>query len=208
METTFCSTYEMCLYVGIIEIYLNFILFMISNYVEFLSNFRIDFKAFQTKDILIFIVMIFLKFFYNLCNYLTIKLASEFHFLIIIVIGELTIYIKDLISNNEKLLFIIFTVVSLIFILFMTLVFIEIIEINCFQLQLNTKRNISKRAQNIDTIDERRISIGDYLFYLDGENDDREGDDEENGNGDIELAQYKKEKSQNFDTPLNERNNK
>ena len=55
----------------------------------------------------------------------------------------------------------IITIICLVFILFMSLVFNEIIEINCFGLSDNTKRNIMKRERNDDLMINEDLSDDD-----------------------------------------------
>ena len=55
----------------------------------------------------------------------------------------------------------------------MTLVFLEIIELNCFDLQENTKRNINKRAKldgdkeiNLFNVKHEDIDIDNYKIEI------------------------------------------
>ena len=57
--------------------------------------------------------------------------------MIIIVIGELAPHILKLVHEENISIIII---IGLIFILFITLIFNEIIEVNCFGLDKNTKK--------------------------------------------------------------------
>ena len=82
--------------------------------------------------------------------------------MIIIIIGELSQYIikKDELGITNFIIIICF----LIFILFMQLIFNEILEVNCCEMQKNTKKNITVRAK-IDTIID---------LYGDDDEDDQE----------------------------------
>ena len=68
------------------------------------------------------------------------------HFLFITIIGELSLYINNVIVkfDNDSIIIII----GLIFIFLMTLVFNEIIELNCFGLNYNLRNTIIKRASH------------------------------------------------------------
>ena len=77
----------------------------------------------------------------NLCILLTNKYYSPCHIFIIFVCGQLAIYVN--IDFSWKMIVVI---ICLLFILFFSLIFNEIFEINVCGLSDNTKRNISKRA--------------------------------------------------------------
>ena len=106
-----------------------------------------------------------------------------------IIIGLFGPYIRAL-GNDAKTALII--MVGLLFILFFTLVFNEILEINCFGLQENTKKNIANRA----TIE--RITIGEINIE-----DDEDICEEEEEYEEYENINDSKENSTNctlFDT--------
>ena len=174
METKFVSPYEFCFCMGVIQLILNCILFILSNYFKFLHIFIINLEEFVLKDLFIFIAFILMKFIYNLSNFLTVKNTTECHFLIIIIFGELAEYIDDFMEYKKvkkNTLIIIITSIGLFLILFMTLIFNEIIELNFFGLQLNTKKNIAKRASLENKIlndndNDSVCSEGDYLINL------------------------------------------
>ena len=92
----------------------------------------------------------------DICITITDKNESPCHIFIIFVFGQLAYYFFNL---NEYLVIVI---ICLILMLFFTLVFNEIIEINLLGLSLNTKRNIINRAQ----------SDGDETFEEKNEKDD------------------------------------
>jgi hypothetical protein len=179
METYFISPYEFCFYMGVIQLFLNSLLFLISHYIKCLNIFLMDLDGFKLKDLLLYIVFIFMKFIYNLCNLLTVKNTTECHFLIIIIFGELANYINDFMEfkkGNKSKIIIIITSLGFCLIFFMTLIFIEIFELNFFGLQLNTKKNIAKRAaledEILDDLNESICSEGGYLINM--ENIDEE----------------------------------
>ena len=77
----------------------------------------------------------------DICIIITDKKDTPCHIFIIFVFGQLAYYI----NLKENLVLVI---ICLILILFFTLVFNEIIEINFWELSLNTKRNIINRAES------------------------------------------------------------
>ena len=78
-----------------------------------------------------------------LCTLITNKNYTPCHIFIIFVFGQLAYYIDF--SKNS-----IIVIICLIFILFFSLIFNEIIEINICGLSDNTKKNIMIRAESED----------------------------------------------------------
>ena len=144
MEFKFCSVYEICFYQGIIGFFLYVLLLILSKYIKFLNNFFDNFEGFKTKHIFIFIIIVIFQFIHNLCIFNTIINTSTCHILIIIVLGELSHYFINLFYGKDNSIIII---IALLFILFMILIFIEVIELNFFGLSKNTKKNITLRAK-------------------------------------------------------------
>ena len=109
--------------------------------------------------------------FYFLFSLLTIKQFNAFYYIIILLSVEKIIYNFDIETWKICLNLIIF-----IFVIFMTLVFLEIIELNCFGLQNNTKRNINNRAKldgkikiDLETINndkDKDKDLDDSLLYI------------------------------------------
>ena len=87
-----------------------------------------------------------LQFIINLCVFATIEKTTSFHFLIILILGQLAPYRKIKNSKN-KIKINIIIIFGLCFILFMTLIFNEIIILNCCGLEKNTRKYISERAE-------------------------------------------------------------
>ena len=143
MEYKFASEYEICTYQGIFGLFLYIIIFFLSKYIYFLKILD-NFHDFNINNLIIFLVYAFIQLIYNLCIFFTINYNSTCHFLIIIILSYLSRYFIKLIDGDEHSILII---VILSFILFMTLIFNEIIELNCCGLSKNTKKNISIRAK-------------------------------------------------------------
>jgi len=85
-------------------------------------------------------------------------------------------YNIDILFNNNIIINFI-NIFGIIFILFMTLVFNEVFEFNCFGLEKYTKKNIAKRANieekqllNIEDDDNSVISNDDFPIRIDKQN--------------------------------------
>jgi len=156
MEKKYVSVYEMTFYNGII----NFILFGISAIIDFYffnnnNNYEEYFNDFNIKELLVILGVMGTQLGLNLSSIFTIKKNSPCHAFIILVFGQFAYYV-----NFEG--YSILIIIGLIFILFLSLIFNEIVEINFWGLSRNTKNNISSRAEskedflidNNDTFDE------------------------------------------------------
>ena len=107
------------------------------NYEEFFNNF--DFR----KLLIIFGLMSTQLGIYTTTNIVN-KIDSPCHVFIIYVFGQFGYYFKNFELSPKSSI----VIVCLILILFFSLVFNEIIELNFFGLSFNTKRNIVLRADN------------------------------------------------------------
>ena len=182
MEKKYGSIYEISLFNGIINTIL-FIFFSLLNYYYLkLDDFEEYFNNFKKTDILVIIGLIITHLGFYLCDLLTNKNNTPCHVFIIFVFGQLAFFLDF--SLKSTIIFI-----SFIFILFMTLIFNEIIELNFLGLSLNVKRNISYRAQSEDFIMDDIDKI--ETFY-------------ENENYIIEFNEMEqKDKDINEDEPIN-----
>jgi len=166
MEKKFVSVYELLLSNGVIILILLLIFsifdynfFGVDNYSEYFSNFNF-------KELLVIFGVIITQFGLNLCILITNKNNSPCHIFIIFIFGQLAYYV-DFTGTSIIVIF------CLIFILFLSLIFNEIIEINFWGLSYNTKNNISKRAlleENMivtrkDT-NEGKVDAGQYEFNV------------------------------------------
>ena len=86
---------------------------------------------------------------------ITIKNYSPCHVFIIMVFGQIAYYL-DFSSNS------IIIIICLIFVLFLSLIFNEIIEINFWGLSKNTKKNIIMRAESEDYTNLDINNIGEF----------------------------------------------
>ena len=143
MVKKFVSVYEFSTFVGVINLILlgifvifDYYYFKIDDYDEYFSNFNFI-------ELLVMLGVIFTQFGINLCSLFTVKDDSPCHMFIMFVFGQLAYYINF--DENS-----IFVFICLIIILFLSLIFSEIIELNFLGLSFNTKRNIMERGKNED----------------------------------------------------------
>ena len=171
MEDKFCSVYELPIYSAVCIITLMGIISIFVPY-HHLDNFQEYFENFNTKELLVIFGIVFLHYGYILSILFTNKKNTPCHTFIINVFGQLVININFTSSISIPI------VVCLVFVLFISLIFNEIIEINCFDLSKNTRRNIVDRAQNEDSIIKKIPSfesIEDEGYFLEfKEKDDNE----------------------------------
>ena len=176
IEFKFCSVYELCFYNGIICSILLFIFaifdyfyFEVDRYIEFLS--QTDGKA-----ISIIIVFMIVQLGVFICNLFTNKDNTPFHIFIIYAFGQFGFYIKYIDDSMIAL------IICQILILFLSLIFTEIIEINCFGLSKNTKKRISLRAIQND------LNILETIDYEDSEFEFEENMSEHSSHNEMEIV--------------------
>ena len=154
MEKKFVSLYEIGLFNGIINLIL-FIIFAIFDYFFFhIDNYAEYFNNFNGKEVLVIFGLMFSQFGIYLPLFIIDKNNSPCHIFIIFIFGQLAYYI----NLQENLVIVI---ICLIIILFFSLIFNEIIEINFCGLSHNTKKNIITRAET--EVDESIIIKTDTL---------------------------------------------
>ena len=144
-EKKFCSIYEISLSNGILGLFFLIILSIFDHYFFKYDDFSKYFDKFNIKELLVMIILMITQLGLYLCKLMINKANTPCHVFIIFVFGQLAYYVD---FSKNSILFMVF----LLLILFMSLIFNEIIEINCFGLAKNTKKNIMKRAR-IDTED-------------------------------------------------------
>ena len=156
MEKKFCSVYEIFFYSGLINLIL-FGIFGILNYYYFsLDNFEEYFNKFNNREILISLGVTITQFGLYLCILFTNNNYTPCHVFIIYIFGQLAYY-TDFSTNS------IIFIICLIFILFISLIFNEIIELNCFGLEKNTRQNIARRADMLEFSDrDSRVILDNY----------------------------------------------
>ena len=141
MEKKFVSPYEIALFNGIINLILFIIFAIIDHYYIRQYDYETYFNNFNVKELLVVLGVMSTQLGIYVCLFLTDKNTSPCHIFIIFVFGQLAYY-YDFKSNS------IIVIIFLLFILFFSLMFNEIIEINFLGLSYNIKRNIIKRADS------------------------------------------------------------
>jgi hypothetical protein len=131
MNKFFCSPFEISFYEGLFVLIVNLILLFSTKK----DNFSAYYKGLDSKEIWIFIFLMLSRLSFNIFGLLTVKYFTPSHVVIILIIGEISFSFK---SKNDYKLYL--TIVIFCFLLFMLLVFTEIIELNFCELQKNTKK--------------------------------------------------------------------
>ena len=145
MEKKFVSVYEFSFYIGTISLILLIIL-SIFDYAFFgIDDYKEYFNNFNGTEFLVMVGVIITQFGINLSSLFTVKNNSPCHTFIMFVFGQLAYYIN--LEGNSILV-----IICLILILFLSLIFNEIIEINFCGLSKNTRRNIMLRAETEENL--------------------------------------------------------
>lgn len=174
MENQFCSPYEISFYQGILALILNTLL---------LTIFDNSFDYFSIKFFIIFIIIMICRLLYNLFSLIIVNKYTPSHVVYILIIGEIIFEFNgaELKEKWKKIL----KPIIIVFLLFMILVFTEIIELNFCGLQKYTRKSISERADNkSEKSDDSKIEI-EERFIVDSGNDEeliKEEEKDENVN--------------------------
>ena len=183
IDYTFCYASELLTYEGLITLVLFIITLIIStnnemktndckytNYNDkcYFDNYYAYYENLNKKEIFIFIIVLLYNIAYHLFFYVTMKEFSAFHIFLILIFEDG--YLYDIFFNYDapakNIKWKLFANIIIFFILFfMLLVFTEIIEIDCFKMAKNTKRNIAKRSCTIDLGDNGPTQREDIIPY-------------------------------------------
>ena len=144
MEKKFCSVYEISFYTSLILTVLFGIFAILDYYFFHLDDFKDYFDKFNVKELLVLIGYIITQLGLYVGALFTNKNNTPCHIFIIYVFGQIALYM-DFSANS------IAVIVCTIFILFMSLLFNEIIEFNFCGLSENTRKNIIRRLHNEDS---------------------------------------------------------
>ena len=144
IEKKFSESYEICFFQGFFCFILFIVLFIVL-YILNIYNMLDYFINLNLKEGIIFFSVMIILFLLNIFVLITIEKINVYHVMISIIIAHLGHHIIDLLESNNKIKSIII-IIGLCFIMLMTFIFNEIIEINCCGLSNNTKRNIMLRA--------------------------------------------------------------
>ena len=176
-DKKFCLIYEISLSNGIMNTFLYIILAIFDHYFIQFDDFSKYFDEFNIKELSVIIGLMVTQLGLYLCILIVNKANTPCHIFIIFVFGQLAYYID---FSKISILF----MVCLLLILFMSLIFNEIIEINCFGFEKNTKKNIEKRAR----MESNDLLVLDIKLIKDKEQVDLE----ENDLDSTELIEIKK----------------
>ena len=165
MEKTYCSPYEICIWEGLIGLILNIIILVIVNQlrvtisgIEYPNNFYELFDNYDINDLIICFVELIMNAIYNMVIFVTCDFFTPFHILITSIIKEFYSYLQ----TDGNLVLNILGICILMFIAFMFLVFVEIIELNFWNISYNTKKNIELRSLTDSSIENNyNININD-----------------------------------------------
>ena len=187
MEKNFCTSYEICIWEGVINLILFVISLSIINSigatiadVKYPNNIYEYRNNFDKNDLYVIILVIVVSCIYNLLVIVTCENFTPCHVLILLIINEYYYYLK---MNKNKILNIIgFLILLLIF--FMFLFFIEVLELNLFGISINTKKNIGIRAN-----DDKKMDIGEIDLSFDENDIENEKilDEEDEGKSKVEM---------------------
>ena len=142
IEKKFASPYEIGFYTGIINLIL-FIIFGILDYyfMNWYENYEFI-KNFGWMEILYMLGLLVTNFFVFTFCLIIDKNNSPCHIFIMFIFGQIAYY------TNQENVSLVSVIISPIIILFFSLVFNEIIELNFCGLSRNTKRNMASRAKD------------------------------------------------------------
>lgn len=138
MEFNFCIPYEIGFYEGFFALIIYILLLKYTNK----DNFNEYYESLDSKEIIVFIFLMLSRWIFNLFGLITIKKYTTSHIILVLIIGEIAFAIMN--EYNWKLYI---TIIIFLILLFMLLVFTEIIELNFWGLQNDTKKNILKRVR-------------------------------------------------------------
>ena len=182
MLIKFINLYAMLFFQGLIELILGIIALTITTTIKKLQTFD-SFSTYKEgldiKEIFIFIGLIFVHFLSYLTIYIIIDIFTPFHIFLVDILSQLILFFIDE-DLGSKITIAIACSIFLFLCVFMSLIFIEIIQLNFCGLSTMTKKNIEIRAA-LDTI------INDDN---DDEEDNKEGNDKVKEDKRISLKEY------------------
>ena len=156
MFTKYIKPYEILFSEGIIELVLSIITLIITTNIGFLDNYYDFSKQLDKKEVIIIIFLIIFNFAFFSILIIIIDIYSPYYIFLLYIIPVLFIYLYNLIKIGDYYYFIIIYLLGNSLCIFMSLVFTEIIELNCFGLSYMTKKNIELRAR-LDSSTEKDI---------------------------------------------------
>ena len=167
MENKFCSVYEISFYTSLILAVL-FGIFTIFDYYFFhLDKYKVYFDNFNGKELLVLLGNLITQLGLYMGTLFTNKHNTPCHIFIIRIFGQLAYYIDFSVKSIPVF-------VCLFFILFVSLIFNEIIELNFCGLSDNTRKKIMLRSNDEDSDMQKKCTIDskdDTLIELPDDND-------------------------------------
>ena len=144
MLKKYIKSYEILFFQGIIESILGIITLIIMTKYDYIDNYWKFIEKLNKKEIIIIILIILGRFLFHSMIMIIIDIFSPFYVFLVYVIGEITFFSVSM--KNDPII-IISSIIFFSVSLFTILVFIELIELNCFGLSYMTKKNIELRAK-------------------------------------------------------------
>ena len=139
MEKKYASPYEIGFYNGLINLILFIIGAVIDNFFIKKFEYKEYFDNFNGKELLVVLGLMITQFGIYISLFIIDKKDTPCHIFIVFVFGQLAYYYK--LTEIS-----IVSIICLILILFFSLIFNEIIELNFLGLSQNTRKNIINRA--------------------------------------------------------------
>ena len=189
IEYTFTYASELLTYDGLITLVLFIITLIFSTKYEmktnnckhntyngkcYLDNYYAYYEGLNKKEVFIFIFVLLYYVVYHFFFYVTLKEFTAFHIFLILIFEEDILYDiffeYEATTKNKWKLYVNIIIFFIFF--FMLLVLTEIIEIDCFKMAENTKRNIAKRAGNIGSDDPKGPNLNEGIMSYNEDNYD------------------------------------
>ena len=140
---------------------------------EYIDNLTMYLDILDITEIMVFILSMLVRGFIMLSTFITLDYFTPMHIVLVLILGEVSfIFIEE---YNWKLYL---KIIFFIFLIFFVLIFVEIIELNLFGLQKNTRKNISERSssEEIDTDILRNDYIVNDMDSVDSQTKSNESD--------------------------------
>ena len=145
MYIKYIKSYEILFYQGLIELPLSIITLIITTSIGKIDNFWDYYDQLDSTEIIVFIFLVIINFIYASNIYIIIDIFSPFHVFILYILSDTMTAFLHVTQVPYKIF--IFAVILLIFSMIMSLIFVEVIELNFCDISKMTKRNIHLRAK-------------------------------------------------------------
>ena len=162
MINKYIKSYEILFFEGLFESILSIITLIVTTNCGLIDNFWDFIDDLDKKEIIIYIGMIFAQFAFYSFKLIIIDIFTVFYIFLLNILSESMIFIFYM--DKFKKIYVISSLFGISFILFITLVFIEIIELNFCGLSYMTKNNMEIRAR-LEAMDDKYKENGERLDY-------------------------------------------